>query len=158
MSSACAGPIEMKRRWNIPIWLGLLVVLGGAVTYFPLVDRFPAQGNLPWATLLIFGVGLLLIAGGLVYAFREPRTYRGRIAGSFAMVLGLAVVGMFLFGTFYFVRQLPPSSGAPRIGQKAPDFTLPDKEGRQVSLSELLSAGNPDHPNGVVLIFYRGYW
>jgi peroxiredoxin len=55
-------------------------------------------------------------------------------------------------------------AGAPRVGQKAPDFTLPDTAGKRVSLSELLAspAAGAGEANGktrwVVLIFYRGYW
>lgn len=39
-----------------------------------------------------------------------------------------------------------------RVGQRAPDFTLPDAAGRQVSLADLLARGP------VVLSFYRGRW
>ena len=39
-----------------------------------------------------------------------------------------------------------------KIGEPAPDFTLPDASGRSVSLAEL-RAGGP-----VVLSFYRGRW
>ena len=63
--------------------------------------------------------------------------------------------------------QLPPSKGAPQVGQKAPDFTLLDTASKPVKLSELL-APNQSAPavqaNGqtkapwVLLIFYRGYW
>jgi peroxiredoxin len=41
---------------------------------------------------------------------------------------------------------------APKIGEPAPEFTLPDQRGEQVSLSELVREGP------VVLIFYRGEW
>jgi peroxiredoxin len=41
---------------------------------------------------------------------------------------------------------------APRVGDPAPDFTLPDHNGDEVSLSGLLRDGP------VVLIFYRGEW
>jgi peroxiredoxin len=41
---------------------------------------------------------------------------------------------------------------APKVGQRAPDFTLRDQLGRQVSL-----AGELEH-GPVVLIFYRGEW
>ncbi|MBA3568084.1 MAG: redoxin domain-containing protein [Pyrinomonadaceae bacterium] len=37
-------------------------------------------------------------------------------------------------------------------GTEAPDFTLKDQHGRQITLSE--SRGK----NPVVLVFYRGYW
>lgn len=55
--------------------------------------------------------------------------------------------------------QLPESSGAPKVGDKAPDFTLPDAEGRPVQLSGLLAPAKEGAPGSwVLLIFYRGYW
>jgi peroxiredoxin len=44
------------------------------------------------------------------------------------------------------------ASRAPRVGDVAPDFTLPDQDGEDVHLSALLRQGP------VVLIFYRGEW
>lgn len=41
---------------------------------------------------------------------------------------------------------------APKVGDRAPDFTLPDQLGRRVSLAGELELGP------VVLIFYRGEW
>lgn len=54
--------------------------------------------------------------------------------------------------------------GAPRVGQKAPDFTLPDTTGKPVSMSHLLAVPLVDtgktnvKAQWLVLIFYRGYW
>jgi peroxiredoxin len=57
---------------------------------------------------------------------------------------------------------LPSAAAAPRVGQKAPDFTLPDQNGKAVTLGELLTSapsGAPDgKANGALLIFYRGHW
>ena len=39
-----------------------------------------------------------------------------------------------------------------RVGQTAPDFTLPNASGQSVALEELLARGP------VVLSFYRGRW
>jgi hypothetical protein len=39
-----------------------------------------------------------------------------------------------------------------RIGERAPDFTLPNQRGEMVKLSDRLSCGP------VVLNFYRGVW
>ena len=39
-----------------------------------------------------------------------------------------------------------------RIGERAPDFTLPNQRGEMTTLSERLSRGP------VVLSFYRGVW
>src|SRR4051812_15985846 len=52
-------------------------------------------------------------------------------------------------------EELKASGLADRIlpmGAKAPDFTLPDQNGRPVALSELLARGQ------VVIDFYRGRW
>ncbi len=54
--------------------------------------------------------------------------------------------------------QLPPSKGAPKVGEKAPDFTLPDSTGKPVKLSEFIAAGNGAKSAWVLLVFYRGYW
>lgn len=49
-----------------------------------------------------------------------------------------------------------PASTGPRtllkLGEKAPDFALPNGDGKLVTLSEY-TARSP-----VVLIFYRGFW
>lgn len=57
--------------------------------------------------------------------------------------------------------QLPPSKGAPKVGEKAPDFTLPiasgvqDPAGKTLTLSRLV----PNQTGQwVLLVFYRGYW
>jgi cytochrome oxidase Cu insertion factor (SCO1/SenC/PrrC family) len=55
--------------------------------------------------------------------------------------------------------QLPLSTAAPYVGQRAPDFTLPDQHGNLVSLANLLKPEpGARRCAGLVLIFYRGYW
>jgi peroxiredoxin len=44
------------------------------------------------------------------------------------------------------------ASSAPKVGEQAPAFTLPDQRGDQISLAELWRDGP------LVLIFYRGEW
>lgn len=39
-----------------------------------------------------------------------------------------------------------------KVGQPAPDFTLEDMEGKNITLSEFRGKKT------VVLVFYRGYW
>jgi hypothetical protein len=62
-------------------------------------------------------------------------------------------VRFFSYVFFYQLRQVPPSTGAPRVGQKAPDFTLLDQDGKDVALGDLVSRSK-----AVALIFYRGFW
>jgi len=149
----------MARRWNISLWAGFLIIVAGFAAHPTLFVRFPITRDYPWASLLMFAAGLTLLARGLTRAYREPLVYRGKIFGPILMTLGVAIAAMFCFVFFHLVRQLPASAGAPRVGQSAPDFTLPDQEGRPVTLSKLLEpGGGSDRLNGVLLIFYRGFW
>jgi len=142
----------MNRRFNWPIWVGFLLVLAGLLTY-PFFVQFPVTRDFPWANLLILLAGAFVLGDGLVRAFRQREIYHGRILGSALAVLSLFVIGFFAFAAFYVVRQLPASKGAPHLGQKAPQFTLPDQDGKPVALADLASANW-----AVLLIFYRGHW
>ena len=148
----------MKRSWNRPIWLGFLVILLAAFTYVPLVERAPELAVPPILTLVVFGIGLALIGAGIVRAFRDPVRHRGRVFGPIMGFLAAAMTGLFVLGAVYGVRLLPPSPDAPKVGDRAPDFTLPDMDARPVSLSELLGATGGKGARGAILIFYRGYW
>jgi peroxiredoxin len=69
------------------------------------------------------------------------------------------VIALFVFTIFIGGRWLPASKGAPQVGQRAPDFSMPDSSGKTVSLNELLTTPiNGNAPKGVLLVFYRGYW
>ncbi len=154
----------MPRRRNFLPLAGLLVCVIAFVSYLTFFVRFPVTRDVAWANWLLFALGLGLVAAGLVRAFRRPESYRGRILGPILGVLSLAVLGLFLFTTLVFSRQLPASAGAPRVGQRAPDFTLSDVQDRPVRLSDLLGERAGGAPEGgadgswVLLIFYRGYW
>jgi hypothetical protein len=110
---------------------------------------------------LLFVAGIALLILGLNRAFGRPEQYRGKIAGPILSLASLIAAGSFCFVIFYLSKQLPVSAGAPRIGEKAPDFALPDSNNNMVSLSSLLTtplAGSNAPPKGVLLVFYRGYW
>ena len=142
----------MKRRWNWPIWAGFVLVVAGLFSY-GIFARFPITRDFPWANLLLFGIGIALLLVGLFRAFGGPQIYRGKIFGSIFAAIALVLVGLFSYEIFYVLRQVPASSGAPRIGQKAPDFLLLDQNEKPVGLGDLLS-----NSKGVALIFYRGFW
>jgi AhpC/TSA family len=143
----------MARRNFLPL-AGFLVCLIGFLSYFFLFVQLPVTRDVPWASWLLFAVGLALAGVGISRAFRRPEIYRGRVLGPILGVLSLAVVGFFLFATLVASRQLPSAANAPKVGEKAPDFTLPDSQGRQVALHDLVGP----QKQWVVLIFYRGYW
>jgi hypothetical protein len=135
------------RRFNWPLWIGFIVVLFAFVTYLPLFVRFVATRDVPWATYLIFAAGLVLVAIGFRRAQRK-------VAASIVTILSVAITGFFVFGANFGTR-IPASPSAPAVGAKAPDFTLPDTNGKPVALAQLLAAPGA---KGVMLVFYRGYW
>jgi hypothetical protein len=149
------------RRRNWSLWIGSSSCFLAFPSYFLLFVRFPVTRDVPWANYLLFAAGLLMVGIGIRRAYTEPQVYRGKIAGPTLGIISLAVTSLFCFTVLFQTRQLPKSSGAPRVGQKAPEFVLTDTNNNQVSLSSLLSTPlerTHTPPKGVVLIFYRGYW
>ena len=142
----------MKRQWNWSLWVGFLFALAGFFSY-TFFARFPVTRDFPWANLILFCSGGILLVVGLFRAFGNPRAYRGKIVGSILTLLSVLMIGLFSYVIFYELRQVPASTGAPQVGQKAPDFMLLDQNEQPVGLGDLLSGSK-----GVVLIFYRGFW
>ena len=141
-----------KKSWNWSLWTGFLFVLAGFLSY-AFFAQFPITRDFPWANLLLFALGGILLVLGLFRAFGKPKIYRGKIFGPILGTLGILMFGLFSYVFFYELRQVPPSTGAPRVGQSAPEFTLSDQDGKDVSLHDLISRSK-----AVALIFYRGFW
>jgi hypothetical protein len=147
------------RSFNWPVWAGLLLSVMAFISYFFVFVRFPITRDFPWASLLLFAVAAALLLVGVRRAFAPERSLGSKVAGLVAATLSVAIFGFFVFSTFIMARWMPAAQGAPGVGQKAPDFSLSDTDGRLVSLSELSSTPiNGKAPKGVLLIFYRGYW
>jgi peroxiredoxin len=142
---------------NWPLWSGLLLSMVAFVSYPFVFERWPETRDFPWANLLLFGLAALLVAIGLRRAFSPGRLRWLRItSGLFAAVLTVVIFANFAFSVFVRARHLPASTHAPRIGERALDFTLPDENGAPVSLAALLSP--PTMPGaqvskGVLLVF-----
>lgn len=149
------------RRINWPLWVGFLLTLAAFMTYFTVFVWYPTTRDFPWVNLILFVTAGVLLFLGIKRGFARdrPRPTLSKIAAVIVTSLSALVMAFFVFAVFIGARWLPESKGAPQVGQKAPDFTLSDTNGKAVSLTELLSTpinGNP--PKGVLLIFYRGYW
>jgi hypothetical protein len=150
-----------SRKFNWPIWVGFLLSLIAFLSYFLVFVQFPVTRDFPWANLLLFGIAAALLLVGVRRAFApdRPRPKLSKIVGSVLTTLSVAIFGFFIFATFIMARHLPASHNAPQVGQQAPDFNLSDTKGKPVTLSELRASPiNAKAPNGVLLIFYRGYW
>jgi hypothetical protein len=148
----------MKRRANLTIEAGLLLSVGAFLSYFFFFVRFPATRDFPWVNLPLFLPAMFLAGLGIWRAFRQPERYRGKVRGPLLGLLSLAIFGLFLFSTLVMPKQMPSAHDAPGVlvGEAAPDFTIPDVNGKLVTLSSLYSAGGKKQ--WVLLVFYRGYW
>ncbi len=150
------------RRFNWHIWAGFLLSIIAFLSYGLFFVNFPITRDVPWANLILFMIAAWLVFVGIRRAFAPDRSRWAKLGSSVLAVLGVLIIGSFIFMTFVFARWLPASEGAPRVGNRAPEFTLADANGKSVSLPELLSTpinvSNTGKPRGVLLIFYRGYW
>jgi len=134
------------KRVNWPLWLGLVLSAAALVSYFIVFARFPITRDVPWATFLLFAVALALLITGWR---RAPR----KIVATIVTIFGVAMLALFTTYIFALTKTPAVSPSTPMVGQKAPDFILPDKNRELVELSKVLEGSN-----GVLLIFYRGYW
>lgn len=95
-----------------------------------------ASGATAW---LMLAAALFLAISA---AWRDRRRWVRVVAG-----LELACGALFLWA-FFVLAKLPAAVPPPR----APDFTLPDQDGRPVALAAELREGP------VLLVFFRGHW
>ncbi len=152
-----------QRRRNRALFDGSVVMVLAILSNFPVLYalNFPGQGLLPWISLALPAISVVFFIVALKRAFGQPERYRGKILGSILCVLSVLVLAGSVWG-FHHAKDLPASSGAPQVGQKAPDFTLNDNSGKPVSLSQLLATPidttSGKAPKAVLLVFYRGYW
>ena len=155
-----AAPMTV-RRFNWPIWAGLLLGVATRYSYPFVFVRWPATRDIPWANLLLLAATLAAVIVGVRRAFAPDRGWVSRIATVAIALLAVAATATFVYAVFISSRHLPASAGSPAVGQQAPPFTLVDQNNSPVSLSALRST--PLHPGStapraVLLIFYRGYW
>lgn len=149
------------KLWNWRLWAGFglsLVALAGYVIW---VNETRAVF---WPALVLFVVAGALLFSGLKRKSREPELYRAKIAGSVLTGLSVLILGLFGFVVYQVSRVFPDANHAPQIGQRAPEFSLADANGKNFTLAELLSTPIPNAggaagaTKGVLVIFYRGYW
>ena len=150
------------RRFNWHIWAGFLLSVIAFLSYGLFFVNFPITRDVPWANLILSMIAASLLFVGIRRAFAPDRSRLAKVGSSLLAVLGVLMIGFFIFMTFIMARWLPASQGAPRVENRAPEFTLVDPNGKATSLAELLSTPvnvtNTVKPRGVLLIFYRGYW
>jgi hypothetical protein len=131
----------------------------------------PLAGARTLAVLaVLLALGTVVVYLGLLLALISPKPVWCVGALAVAAVLGAAAVwcarhwltiaafalSVLLLGAasfMYFVAMRVPVTGSAFVvGRPAPDFTLPDANGRPVRLAEFRGQ------KPVVLVFYRGSW
>jgi hypothetical protein len=120
-----------------------IAVAVGAIAAYVLLFGVAAVRNHPEGYVVGFAVATALAALALA---RSRRWYAW-------LALGLSALLLLGGAWFNFVAaRVPAAPTALRVGEPAPDFTLPDAAGRPVSLADYRGR------KAVVLVFYRGYW
>lgn len=144
----------MKRNgFNWQIVLGFLLSLFAFASVPMVFSQWSVSTDYRWLSVGLFAIAAILVVVGVRRAFSVGRGKISKITAAILTLLSGAAFGLFVFLAFFMSTWLPKSAGAPQVGQKAPDFTLADTSGKQVSLGETLSK-----QKGVLLVFYRGYW
>src|SRR5213080_5113755 len=95
-----------KKSWNLSLWIGFLFALAGFLRY-TFFAQFPITRDFPWANLLLFAVGGILLVMGLFRSFGKPQVYRGKILGPILATLAVLTFGSFPYVVFYNLRQVP---------------------------------------------------
>lgn len=130
----------MIRYW--PALLSVLLSLGAIAGYVAFL-RVPAVRNHPELYFAAFAVATLIAGVASWQAARWPNF----------VALAISALLLVLGGYFNFVlARVPATATKLRVGEPAPDFTLPDSTGAAVSLASFRDR------TPVVLVFYRGYW
>jgi peroxiredoxin len=146
-----------RQGLNWPLWSGFFLTPIAFLSYPFVFERWPLTRDFPWVNLLLFSLAALLLVLGLRRAFAPGRLRWLRItSGLIATTLSVAIFANFAMNVFVHARHLPASAHAPHVGERAPDFTLPDENGALIPLAALLSptpvSGAPAS-KGVLLVF-----
>jgi hypothetical protein len=134
-----------RRRPGAGTLAMLSVVVGvGAAVGYGLLLTVPVVRNHPEAYVAAFAVATGLAVAAVI---RAPKGWSAWAA--------LALSVLLLAGGVWFnfvAARIPDAPTVLRVGERPPDFTLPDAAGRSVSLADYRGR------KPVVLIFYRGAW
>jgi hypothetical protein len=124
--------------------LSALIAIGAAAGYVLLVG-VPLVRNHPEGYVIAFALATALAALAVVRArARRWPAWLALVLSGFLLVAG---------AWFNFVgARVPDTPTALRVGERPPDFTLPDASGRPVALADYRGH------TPVLIVFYRGYW
>jgi len=122
-----------------------IVVALAAIAGYALLLRVAIVRNHPEGYVIAFALATALAA--LAVARARARRWPAWLA--------LGLTSLLLVGGAWFnfvAARVPDTPTVLRVGERPPDFTLPDAAGREVSLADYRGK------KPVVIVFYRGYW
>ena len=122
-----------------------VVVAIGAIAAYVLLLRVAVVRNHPEGYVVAFALATALAS--LAVARPQARRWPAWLA------LGLSTLLLVAGAWFNFVvARVPDTPTVLRVGERPPEFTLPDAAGRRIALADYRGR------KPVVLVFYRGYW
>jgi hypothetical protein len=127
-------------------WLSVLAAAGGlAALVGHFLDMLSLRHKYP--PLVVLGGAVCILLSALCF-WREPTWVL-----LFRLGLPLLLTGLLWFYAFYFsVSHGSQRISKLRVGDRFPDFVLPDSEGRPVTLASVLALGP------ALVLFYKGDW
>lgn len=132
--------IPAQSLW--PLIISSFGALIAAPVYISFLDH-PLIRSTGWPLFLLAGIGAI---SGAFYGRWDERAWV-RVCG-FANIALLTIFTIW----FFWVAALPAPAAKALSIDRAPDFTLPDQNGRPITLSNIYSS------QSVLLVFYRGLW
>jgi cytochrome oxidase Cu insertion factor (SCO1/SenC/PrrC family) len=124
--------------------LSVLVAIGAVAAYVLLLGVATVR-NHPEGYVIAFALATALAVLAVVRA--RTRRWPAWVALAFTSLLLIAGAWFNFVGA-----RVPDAPVAFKVGERPPDFTLPDAAGRPVTLADYRGK------KPVVLVFYRGYW
>jgi len=142
MDAMPVNPVAAARRRSLILAIvGLVLIVAAPFALFLTMENAFIRRTL--LTAWVF------VAAGLLVSVLALRTSR-RIPVVILSVLSI-LLGGFLIFSFTVFTKLPAATTINELAS-APDFTLPDQDGKTVSLRDVRGRDR------VLLVFYRGHW
>ena len=142
--------------------VGVLAGGGGGSRLLPVFCKVSSHEKRAVGELVDVRRGRMAVVGGSAQGFRESTSVPRKDRWPDPCGAEFGGRGSFRVCNVVCFAPIAVAAGAPRVGDKAPEFMLADTSGKMVALSTLLSEPMPGmeggKPRGVLLVFYRGYW
>ena len=137
---------------NYLAWIGPIVTLVGALSYFLYFFQFADFRDFPWVNLPLVAFGVILSIAGLRKAFSSTGyKFLSKSFATLGFLFSLGLGALFCIYIFFLSYQMPGVEGVSQVAEAAPDFALPDQDNKTVKLTDF-------QEKKLVISFYRGHW